>query len=643
MMYFAGRGAETVCDASAGGATTKALDMRAAMIRLALVAVVVGTLTTVAPAATRAAGLMGVNVCRDLVTGQPAPASGWAPSEHALAPFHWAEPCEGSNGWVMSVGLGAQVEHAQGDEAAMLFDAPANTTIAGFSLWRQDEAGLSREYGTPQAQIYEDATIVENCNRFVGCERRGSSASPVGSTVSRSGLSAHSLRVDVECGGERAMCPASETWMRIYGGEITLADVTTPEVSGVGGGLISSGTIAGKADIDYKASDAGTGVYQGVLYVDGKETASQVPNTNGGRCEALHTEQDGAKVFNYVVPCPPSVSGHLDLNTNDLADGVHTAELVVESAAGVQSVGWEGQIRTDNGPVVEERPTVSGVPQVGSTLTASNGLFEPRPEQELVEVKGQWERCVSESSCGAIPGASGTSYVPTPADVGHELVYESTAVSKVTDTVAPGLRHTTTASSIPTLAVTEAAGSPGSCAGPCTGPPGGGTGGAGGSGGAGASAGSGGAGAGSSSGSAVTVNLATLGLAPAKSGELGTTKPWRISLKVRPRRVHRHTRIRLFGHVFTAPRPAQGKLVFLQARDLRTVRKRVHGRMRRLRRYGRWITFMALRAKPGGAFVATYRFRLGGRHTYAFRAVAPSEGGFRNPTGTSVPVVVHER
>ena len=51
---------------------------------------------------------------------------------------------------------------------------------------------------------------------------------------------------------------------------------------------------------------------------------------------------------------------------------------------------------------------------------------------------------------------------------------------------------------------------------------------------------------------------------------------------------------------------------------------------------------MALRANPSGAFSTRYRFRLGGRHTYEFRAVAPAEGQFRNATGSSSVVAVHE-
>ncbi|MHB8492565.1 MAG: hypothetical protein ACYDA6_10200, partial [Solirubrobacteraceae bacterium] len=219
---------------------------------------------------------------------------------------------------------------------------------------------------------------------------------------------------------------------------------------------------------------------------------------------------------------------------------------------------------------------------------------------------------------------------PTPADVGYELLYEVTATSAVAEGTAKGLTHTTTADSMPTRAVSEAPPSSGACAGPCLVAGGG-------DGGAGAPGGNGGNGAGAS------VNVGTLGLAPTGSAAHGARTRWLISLNVRPKRVHRHSRIDLSGRVATSPRPAAGKLVYLQARELRVVRRRMHGHMRTVRAYGRWITFMVLRAAPSGAFKATYRFRLGGRHSYQFRAVAPAEGAYLNFTGTSGVVTVNER
>ena len=58
--------------------------------------------------------------------------------------------------------------------------------------------------------------------------------------------------------------------------------------------------------------------------------------------------------------------------------------------------------------------------------------------------------------------------------------------------------------------------------------------------------------------------------------------------------------------------------------------------------YGKWISFEVFRANGNGSFASTYTFKLGGHHTYQFQAVAPAEGQFRNPTGTSASTTVKE-
>jgi hypothetical protein len=123
---------------------------------------------------------------------------------------------------------------------------------------------------------------------------------------------------------------------------------------------------------------------------------------------------------------------------------------------------------------------------------------------------------------------------------------------------------------------------------------------------------------------------------------LGNTTKWRISLRVSPARVRKHTRLKLTGSVSSAPRPSTGKLIYLQARSTGSVwRGKGHGR-HRVTAYGKWISFQVFRAKADGTFFSTYTFKLGGHHTYQFRAVAPAEGQFRNPTGTSSTTTIKE-
>ena len=134
----------------------------------------------------------------------------------------------------------------------------------------------------------------------------------------------------------------------------------------------------------------------------------------------------------------------------------------------------------------------------------------------------------------------------------------------------------------------------------------------------------------------------TIANAIGASGETGTSAVWSVSLTVSPRRVHQHTAITLSGLVAPSPRPPAGKLIYLQARSVSSARRGRGRKRHRVHLYGPWITFHVLNADPEGRFSATYRFRLGGDHRYQMRAVAPAEGGFANPTGSSAPVLVTE-
>jgi hypothetical protein len=63
-------------------------------------------------------------------------------------------------------------------------------------------------------------------------------------------------------------------------------------------------------------------------------------------------------------------------------------------------------------------PTVEGTPQQGNEMTVQQGSWTNEP----TGYTETWMRCDgSGADCTAIPGASGTSYTPLAADVGHEL------------------------------------------------------------------------------------------------------------------------------------------------------------------------------------------------------------------------------
>jgi Ig domain of plant-specific actin-binding protein len=88
-----------------------------------------------------------------------------------------------------------------------------------------------------------------------------------------------------------------------------------------------------------------------------------------------------------------------------------TARVVSDATSVVQAAGRQ--------PVSVTAPAIAGKPLVGKRLTAKPGLTAgARP----ISYVYQWHRCDrTGASCSTISGASGRTYSPTSADVGHEL------------------------------------------------------------------------------------------------------------------------------------------------------------------------------------------------------------------------------
>ena len=70
------------------------------------------------------------------------------------------------------------------------------------------------------------------------------------------------------------------------------------------------------------------------------------------------------------------------------------------------------------------RPTITGDPQVGETLTANDGTWANSPTSFAY----QWQRCdVDAIVCGNVPGATGKTYGVRAADVGFRVRIQVTA------------------------------------------------------------------------------------------------------------------------------------------------------------------------------------------------------------------------
>jgi hypothetical protein len=145
-------------------------------------------------------------------------------------------------------------------------------------------------------------------------------------------------------------------------------------------------------------------------------------------------------------------------------------------------------------------------------------------------------------------------------------------------------------------------------------------------------------------GSGITFNVGLPGAG--NSTLLGSKAKWELTLNVNPSRVRMGTKVKISGVVTTSPRPSAGKIVYVQARSVTSTWKGTGANRHRVTVYGEWITFARARAMASGAWHTKhkykYKFHLSGLHTYEMQAVAPQEGGFLNPTGTSRIITITE-
>ena len=106
-------------------------------------------------------------------------------------------------------------------------------------------------------------------------------------------------------------------------------------------------------------------------------------------------------------------------------------------------------------PVNRTRPTITGSPVVGSTLTANNGTWTG-----ATTFSYQWQLCDgSGNNCANIAGATGKTYGVRSSDVGHELLARVRATNRFGATTADTDRTSqVTATSSTTVVTTTVVG-----------------------------------------------------------------------------------------------------------------------------------------------------------------------------------------
>lgn len=573
------------------------------------------------------AGSVAVVSCR-LPNGAPAPIEGWTNkwSGYALPYAGDSNTCSSTGGSLSSY-VDDQVEQPGSAGPYWEYAPPTGFALVGGQVTASfDVPGSNVSPYTGATALLGPTFQFEAADIIGGIP--GGIPGFVESTYSLKGHTGGHLWMYAFCEPPGSPCPAGYSrqtfWAfgSIQQAVLMLSNSAHPSGSGFSGGITSAGPVAGIQNLVFQAEDAGSGVYEVKAMLGSQAVYSGTPNTNDGECVPLGT-YEGSHEFVSASPCPTSESVTIPVQTASVHDGRHELTVVAVDAAGNETTVYSQVVETDNAPSVVARPSVSGVASIGSTLIGMNGNFSATAGAgSLSSVTDQWLRCSDQAAteCSPIPGATGLSYQPQAADVGYYLVYSNT----VSDSDG-----STTSDSTPTTLVSGSPSSPSCVGGECL------------HGGSGSSGGVGGGGSSSStgSGSGVTVDV----LAPANKTLLGSSAKWSVTLKASPGHVHKGTKLKLAGSVSTSPRPAAGKLVYVQARRVKRVVRGPRHQRHRVTIYGPWKMFMEVYTLSSGAWHATYKFRLGGRHTYQMQAVAPKEGGFQNPTGSSAVITIIEK
>ena len=312
-----------------------------------------------APAAQ--AGRYHVYSCRT-PAGAVAPVDGWSGS--SSGPFiYYNNDC--ASGGALSAALDGSVSQpANSAIATWTYTAPPHATVAAATLWRYGTAATT---GTNAADLFWLATPHEDYANdvFDQCVANSCNAKGVPSpALSPSNLlyvpadkvqGATQLFANAACGGASGYsCPATSgasygALVRIFAADFTLDTHVVPSVANAVGSMATSPTFTGPQDLSFDASDAGPGLYEVRIRVDGQLVDHMAVSDNGGRCVDAGGTTDGTLAFLYGQPCTPTAHLQETFDSRQVADGVHHLVVSVASAAGNETAVVDRQVSFANG------------------------------------------------------------------------------------------------------------------------------------------------------------------------------------------------------------------------------------------------------------------------------------------------------
>jgi hypothetical protein len=437
-----------------------------------------------------------------------------------------------------------------------------------------------------------------------------------------------SLFIASACGGLSGyICPEGKSdpgeyasVIHIYAADLTLEQTSQPTVTpgSVGGELADASKLSGTASVTFEAGDAGSGVYEASVVVDGKLAGSTALDSNGGHCVNVGQTTDGLPAFLYLKPCASAVSADVPLDTTSLSNGAHHIVVSVSDAAGNSTVVLDRTVEVANASPSSTPPSSSSstpsaggvslsgslsastsagaggaslVPLTGGSSIATPGPPNGSPATTQAVLSAHWRSTTRRSLLGRW-GRAQTIVGQLVSPAGAPIAGASL------EAVATPSAQGTHASAFATVR-TDAQGRFSVRL------------------------------SGHSSSEQVAIAYrAHLGdPAPAAVSTLTLRVPASVSLRVSPRVSHVGGTIVFSGVLHGGSIPAGGKQLVLQAHAPGSA----------------WRTFQVLSTNRRGRYRTSYRFRLAGPITYRFRVVSRQEADFPFATGASNVVAVWER